>query len=155
MKKYFENVETMEQLKKAYRKLVLELHPDRNNGADAEFKMMVNEYDQLFKELQGKSTNASEQAEDINQFKDIINSLMVYEGLEIDIVGTWVWVGGNTKPISKVFKELGFYWASKKFKWYYRPEEQKCTRKSKMTYDEIKAKYGCQSFKSKGATCIA
>ncbi|MDV3429136.1 MAG: DnaJ domain-containing protein [Bacillota bacterium] len=155
MKKYFVNVETMEDLKKAYRKLVLELHPDRNNGQDAAFKEMVNEYDVLFKELQGKTTNAAEQAEDINQYKDIINSLMAYEGLEIDIVGTWIWVGGNTKPVSEIFKELGFYWAKKKVKWYYRPAEQKCSRKSNMTYEEIKSKYGCQSIKSKGAACIA
>lgn len=86
--KYFVNVESMEELKKAYRKLAFQLHPDRNNGIDTEFKMMVNEYDLLFKQLQNSTKNESEKVEDINIYKDIINGLMRFEGLEIDIIGT-------------------------------------------------------------------
>lgn len=153
--KYFVNVNSMEELKKAYRKLALELHPDRNNGNDSEFKMMVNEYDSLFKTLQNGTTNKAEKVEDINIYKDIINALMRFEGLEIDVVGTWIWLNGNTYPVKDAIKSLGFLWSSGKKKWFYNGEDKKSRIRTKNTYEDIKNKFGCQSFKSQGSVCLA
>lgn len=44
--KYIKNVETLEELKKAYKKLALKLHPDCG-GNEEEMKILNNEYDEL------------------------------------------------------------------------------------------------------------
>lgn len=45
MKKYFANITTAQELKKAYKRLCLQLHPDKG-GDPAEFKAMQAEYEE-------------------------------------------------------------------------------------------------------------
>lgn len=155
MKKYFINVNTLEELKKEYRKLAFGLHPDRNNGNDAEFKLMVNEYDDLFKKLQSTTKNTYEASENINNYKDIINELLKMEGIEIEIVGYYIYLSGNTYQNKEKIKSLKFLWSSKHKKWYYNGNTKKSKSHSKLTYDDIKNKYGCTALKSNTINCIA
>ena len=46
MKKYFANITTAQELKKAYKRLCLKLHPDKG-GDPAEFKAMQAEYEDM------------------------------------------------------------------------------------------------------------
>ena len=153
--KYFSNVNTIEELKKEYRKLAFQLHPDRNNGNDAEFKLMVNEYDLLFKKLQNTTTNKYEATENINDYKDIIDQLLKMDGLEIEIVGYYIYLSGNTYNHKDEIKSLSFLWSSKHKKWFYNGNNKKSKAHSKMSYQDIKNKYGCTAFTSKSACYIS
>ena len=46
--KYFKDLSSMEAVKKQYRKLAMQYHPDRNKEANAEeiFKIINNEYEE-------------------------------------------------------------------------------------------------------------
>ena len=44
----------------------------------------------------------------------IISQILHFENITIELVGSWIWLSGNTKEIKDKLKELGFKWASKK-----------------------------------------
>ena len=166
-KNYFVNVNSIEELKKQYRRLAFRYHPDREGGNEEIFKMINNEYEELFKELSKKSNKEAKKedtkktnTEDIknDNFRNIINALINYaDGIEIDIVGSWVWVYGNTYKIKEILKMLGFRWSANKKKWYY--AQDLGTKKrgySKYNYNQIKNIYGCEKVntENKKATLI-
>lgn len=140
MVKYFTNVNTIEELKKLYKKLAMQYHPDKG-GNTAIFQDINNEYDYLYKVLQSGKTQQENNNINIDEFKEIINRI-IFCNFEIEIIGKWIWVSGNTKPYKDILKQLGFKWASKKVMWYWRSEENICKSRNKLSIDEIRTKYG-------------
>lgn len=150
VKNYFSNIESLEQLKKEYRKLAKHYHPDLNKeDTTSNMKAINKQYDQLFKTLQSSSSKWQEKAEHVDSYKDIINELLKYDNLTIDIVGTWIYVYGSTYPIKKEIQKLGFKWSPKHKKYYYFDGIQKATSKrfkrNKLSYDDITHKHGKQT----------
>lgn len=148
--KYFENISTLEEAKKLYRELAKQHHPDK--GGDLEIMKQVNsEYDYITaKILKGENLNT----EDFNTawnnsqlFKEKIDSIINCEGLIIEIVGLWLWITGDTRTNSAALKNAGYWYASKKIAWYWRPESAAGGR-GKHSLDEIKNKYGCTRISS-------
>ena len=76
-------------------------------------------------------------------FKEKINAIINLDGITIEIVGLWIWITGNTYQVKQAIKEAGFYFASKKIAWYWRPEHAAGGR-GKHSLDELKIKYGCE-----------
>lgn len=101
--KWFNNPNSLEELKKQYKKLALKHHPDIG-GSNAAMQEINAEYDKLFEMLknvhqtaEGKTyTTETESTEMPNEFKDIINKLIHFKGIKIEICGSWIWVTGNT-----------------------------------------------------------
>ena len=61
-------------------------------------------------------THAQTVAEGIRQ---AIERILTLKGLEIEVCGTWVWVGGKTKMNKVRLMRSGYKYASKKQMWYY------------------------------------
>jgi len=72
----------------------------------------------------------------------VLSMVTGLEGLFVELVGTWIWVSGNTFPHKEILKELGFKWASKKMMWSWHKETDKCRSYKNQTMDEVKRKYG-------------
>ena len=103
--------------------------------------------------MKKNSNNKTEQKENSNIYKDIIDVLCKYEGLEIDIIGSWVWINANkqTYTIRDVLKSLKFFYSKARKKFYYNGQDEKqkgCYKKK--TYNELKNAFGCTSYKTKG-----
>lgn len=147
--KWFLKCETLEQLKKTYKELILKYHPDRG-GDNATMAEINNEYEKMFKTLQEKSTNKTEKVENVNEYRDLIQQLLNLIGIEIEICGAWLWISGNTRPHKEFLKILGCFWAPKKQLWYWRPEEARCfNNKHTKSMEEIRSKYGSSVLKGK------
>lgn len=146
--KYFNGIETLEELKKAYRKLCVKNHPD--NGGSVEKMAEINaEYTKVFESLKNNSTHTTtEMPED---YINIINRIIHIIDIEIEICGSWIWVSGNTKAHKETLKECNFKWASKKMMWYWRPEDQATirSRKGGVTMAEIRLKYGSEKVETR------
>ena len=143
MIKYFRGVETIEELKKAYKELAKRLHPDLG-GNKEKFQEMNNEYDLLFKELKANKKANKTNINTNDNFKDIINELIKYNELTIEIIGSWLWVSGNTYPLRDMIKNLGMLWSKGRKKWYYTADtiDSKNTHYKKKSYEELKQSYG-------------
>ena len=144
---YFKNVRTLEELKKQYRVLAMKNHPDK--GGDVEIMKAINaEYDELFKRVKDIHVNAKgetytkETTEAPNEFRDIIDKLMKMVGVHIELIGSFIWLSGNTKPFKDILKELGFKWSKGKSMWYKAPEGYRRKTRTNHSIDDIRDMFG-------------
>lgn len=104
-------------------------------------KKTNSEYDELFDKLKnvfknrkGKIyTDSKPVNETPEEFRNIINTLINLEGIEIEIIGRWIWISGNTKPYKQKLKELNFRWCKRKVAWSWHRVEDSTISKGKYT----------------------
>lgn len=158
---YFKKSEilSLDDLKKVYKNLAKKLHPDKG-GDTASFQAMQNEYDLLVNEILKTGNLSAQQVKNEVEldeiYKEIINALIPYENLNIEIIGTWIWLSGSFNDLAPLTKKygnglldsLGFKWASLK-KMYYLDTTGKGTKnKKEMSIESIRNKYGTKEIKT-------
>jgi DnaJ-class molecular chaperone len=154
--RYFDNCKTAEELKSAYRKAAMKLHPD-NGGDEEEFKIMQAEFSKMFDRIKNIHTTKDGETyektgeyatkETAEEFMDIINTVMRFDGVEIELCGSWLWFSGNTKEYKEELKNLGCKWSANKKMWYYQNDGKRKYHKKAWSIDQIRNTYGSQSFK--------
>jgi len=147
--KYFNNVKTIEELKKEYRKLCFKNHPDKG-GSTETMQIINNEYDNLFERLKnGYNDNLKEGqrpfTETSEEYREILLQIIFLEGLEIELCGTWLWVGGETRSHKEALKEAGFKWAKRKCMWYWHSGDYKPKSRGRYDMGQIRATHGSTS----------
>lgn len=149
--KYFQNINSLDDLKKAYRRLAMQHHPDC--GGDVETMKQINdEHDRLFEVLKAQHNASADDehqtTETPEEFRRIIDALMKLPGLDIELCGRWLWIGGNTREHKEALKAAGCRWSSNKKLWYWHHVEggRKYHRGTK-SIGQIRAKYGSQTFR--------
>lgn len=149
IKKEFEEVQGINEAKKIYRTLSKKLHPDVG-GNEEQFKALNAVYNEL---IEHKIYFSNDIKIDV-ELEKIISLILHFENITIELIGSWIWVSGDTKEIKEKLKELGFKWARKKKMWYY--GEKKVYNKGKTkSLDEIKSKYDSKTFKTKEKSKIS
>ena len=146
--KEFQDIEGINEAKKIYKTLAKKLHPDIG-GSEEDFKILNEIYNNL---IEHKIYFSNSSKFDI-ELEKIISLILHFENINIELVGSWIWVSGDTKEIKEKLKEMGFKWASKKKMWYY--GEMKAKNPNPKSLDEIKAKYGSETLKSNEKKKIA
>lgn len=142
MKNYFENCQTLDALKAEYKRLAKQYHPDM--GGDTATMQAINaQYEAAFNRMNGNATNGTNTAETAEDFINVISALMKIKGITVEIVGSWVWCSGDTRPVKEELKAVGMRWASKKRMWYWHSGEY-YKRSSNASMDAIRRKYGSQ-----------
>lgn len=164
MKRYFDHLHTITEVKQEYHRLTKIHHPDV--GGSTETMQAINaQYTERVKHLKrygerrtaeqarettrphdnaGKTYDTARHSEAPDEFIRIISAVVGLAGIDIDLVGTWVWITGNTYIHREALKAAGFRYASKKRAWYWHSPDDGCSRGGKKSLDEIKAKYGSE-----------
>ena len=164
---YFKNVQILEELRKQYRDLLKKYHPDNANGSTEATQEINAEYDKLFKMLKdrhdSKSADSGQGNEktDFNNMKydfsedakqrEVLQQIINFDGINIEIVGCWIWVDGNTYDYKDALKEIGFKWAREKKKWYFHTEAFRKKSHKKLSMDDIRNYYGSTDVETDGA----
>ncbi len=130
---------TPKEVKTAYIDACKKYHPDRN-PAGQEMMKIVNEAFEVLKDYSGSIKE--EQSDYGDLLNDALNAVLGLADLTIEICGAWVWITGDTRTHNKCLKESGFYWASKKKAWYFRPENFRSRSRGKTSLEQIRKKYG-------------
>lgn len=158
--KYFKNVGTLEELRRQYKVLIRKYHPDNVNGSTETTQDINAEYEGLFKALKDKHENKSEYTADstaneetsynANMYdwendkalREVLQKIINFDGIEIEIVGAWIWVSGNTYSYKKELKEAGFKWASQKKQWYFHTDTFRKRSHKSLSMEDIRNYYG-------------
>lgn len=157
MTKYFNNVSDLQELRKQYRDLLKKYHPD--NGGSEEITKAINaEYDNLFKILKAihktksADSNQNDTKADYNAnmydwendkaLREVLQRIIKFDGIVIEIIGTWLWISGNTYNYKKELKEIGFRWASQKKMWYWKMGDYQKKSHKTLSMNDIRNYYG-------------
>lgn len=157
--KYFKGINNLDELRKEYKNLIRKNHPDC--GGDLKVCQEINvEYEQIFEKLKNencansfnKSNNNKDSEDtykwDVTQDKAIRNMIFKFvhfEGINIEIIGSWIWIDGQTYEIKELLSENKFLWSRKRKMWHWSPyEKSKFYKKGNLTLDEIRNMYGSQ-----------
>lgn len=107
--KYF-TAKNLQELRKEYKKLMVANHPD-NGGDVATCQEITAEYKKLFDMLKAGQTPEEEKKNTFDYkadeaLRNVINNIVSFDGLNIEVVGSWIWVDGNTYPYPRTVKEV-------------------------------------------------
>ena len=161
MKNYFENCTTLQEVKELYRTLAKENHPDKG-GSVQTMQDINNQYTRAINIIAkgGKFTAAEAEAEILQAeaYQQAVNKVVNLEGCKLELIGSWLWITGNTKQHCKILNSepARFNWAKKKgdfSAWFFRTADNKTTnRGQKMELEQIRNKYGSKTISGKAGT---
>ena len=133
---YLKSATNLQELKKLYFKLAKELHPDITKDNGEKMKQLNNEFDYLKTVLKNavpkneqEKNQYRETSASMDAFRDILNKLLKYPKITIEIIGSWLWISGSgTFQIKDniLYAELKCKYSKsqKKFYWYSGIENQ-------------------------------
>lgn len=153
--KFFENVRTLDELRKEYGRLAFLYHPDK--GGDTVMMQMLNDqYDRLSKKLinsnetfsNGRKEYEQQVSEEMRQRLDRIISL---PGIVIELIGSWIWITGNTFSLRETLKGEGYKFSHPKSAWYWHKGEYFKKTGKLMSMDEMRDAWGSEKVEAKYA----
>lgn len=160
---YFAGIIGVEKIKARYRELALQHHPDRGGILETMQEINRQYYERL--KMSDKSTSRGSDGESRTYYYNETREAAVAEKLaevigrslpdiRIMLVGTWLWVDGETRPVRDQLKELGFQWHSERGKWYWNTGNYRRGR-SNADFGAIAAKYGYEEHSSENKKRIS
>ncbi|MFL1672481.1 hypothetical protein ABTW76_05400 [Paenibacillus dendritiformis] len=165
MKKFFSHCKTKQEAKKVFRTLAKQYHPDKNETDTNDImKVIIAEYEAIIKKLpsdaagnssgqQEGETNEAYKARISQEMQEIINDIS-HLPIDIEVIGTWIWVSGNTYPYKAYLTAHNFKWCAKKKMYAWHAEPKRRRYGSAKEIEEIRATYGTTKVKNKEYTYI-
>ena len=104
----FKNIKDLSELRKLYYKLALQHHPDR--GGDVVIMQAINsEYEAYSKQLIIGNTEFSNlrkvyERDVSEELQTKINEIIHFDQIQIEVIGGWLWITGNTYPLKDQLK---------------------------------------------------
>lgn len=156
MLKFFENVTTLTELRKEYRRLAFIFHPDK--GGDTVLMQILNDrYERLSEKFIKENVDFSEGRKEYEmqvseEIRDMLDRIMFLKGVDIEVIGGWIWITGNTFAIRTTLKSLGFLFSHPKTAWYWHKGEYRKKSGKIQSMDEMRDFWGSQKMETQTET---
>jgi curved DNA-binding protein CbpA len=158
IKNYFEGLNTEESIRRAYRTWAKELHPDVG-GTDEQMKELGKQYLFALKAIDGKQSTGSDGKQHTYRYSEAnesailemvqdLQNLRMPNSVTIALIGTWIWVTGDTRPFSEKLgkKGLGLSFSGEKLAWYFHLGGYKRRSGKSGNFQSMAMKYGYKEF---------
>ncbi|HNW74591.1 MAG TPA: hypothetical protein PKN44_13260 [Bacteroidales bacterium] len=151
--KWFHNINTLGELRSEYRRLAMLHHPDKG-GSTSDMQEINNEYDLLSKTLINNNPTFSDRRRSWEHFvsEEIRTKLMEIIFLEdvlIEIIGSWIWITGNTRAVKDDLKQKGFKFSPNKLAWYWQYGDYRKRNGKQFSLDEIRSMWGSEEVETR------
>ena len=158
---WFHSFLTVETIKTEYRRLARMHHPDI--GGDTATMQDINAaYTAALFACDGQRSHDAGGREHVYKYdeareKAIMDKLsellgVLPAGVDVDLIGLWLWILGTTKEdieTRKALKAAGCSWHSKRGCWYWRPVECRHRgRRSRGSLADLARRYGSRHFEA-------
>ena len=156
MLKFFENVTTLTELRKEYRRLAFIYHPDK--GGDTVLMQILNDqYERLSEKFIKENVDFSEGRKEYEmqvseEIRQMLDRIMFLKGVDIEVIGGWIWITGNTFAIRTTLKSLGFMFSHPKTAWYWHKGEYRKKNGKIQSMDEMRDFWGSQKIETQPET---
>lgn len=147
--KYFNDISSLESLRRHYNELAKQYHPDINHAPDAVRVMQdINaEYAaacEWLKRHDSENLNCYSNT-DPAQYPEVIGKVIFLNDITIEICGSWVWLTGQTWLHAAQLKEAGFFFSRSKKAWYWSDNIRAKHYRGHYSLKEIREKFGAQN----------
>lgn len=154
--KYFDHLSTVEDIKAEYRRLAKQHHPDLG-GDTATMQDINNQYLEALQNCDGQTSTGSDKKEHTYYYNEdlekmimeVIDKLLTLKMADVDIIliGTWVWIKGDTKPHKEDLKGLKCRWHGKRKCWYWASPNRRRSFSTNGSLSDLAEKYGSKHFR--------
>lgn len=139
---------TLKSVRQAFRSAAKKHHPD--HGGNEEMMKLVNLAFETLKNLidngvgwlSGDVWEAKRAKPLTETMAEILEAVGHFPGVVCEIVGTWLWVSGDTYPVRKEMKAAGLKWAHKKKVWYFHEGSYRRRHKGSYSMRDIRDLHG-------------
>lgn len=153
---YFSNCETVAEVKSLYRRLAFKNHPDR--GGDTKTMQEINaEYHAKLKSLNGFSSVGNDGKRHTYYYRQAVEQELIdkiyqllalkMQGVTVELIGTWIWIHGETKIHKDKLKNLKCKWHGKRKCWYFRTFQYRTTY-SGASFESMRNMYGSNIYEN-------
>jgi curved DNA-binding protein CbpA len=149
MKNYFKNCLNLDEAKKLYFDLAKKLHPDKG-GNTADFQELANEFEKFTPTPENEKFKGEFNQWNAREYAHIIEELIKIPDIIIEICGSFIWIGGETKKYVDQIKAINTGdsykrgWSNEKVKWKFFPSSYRKFNKMKFSMNQIRSRYGSE-----------
>ena len=152
--KYFENIENLEGLRKEYHRLAFINHPDKG-GKTATMQIINDLYEKLSRKLISEDANFTEgrkewEMQTSEELRERLNRIIRLPGIMIELIGSWIWISGNTFSVRDTLKEEGYKFSHPKGSWYWHKGDYFKKSGVLLSMEEMRELWGAEKTKSEG-----
>jgi len=145
-------------LKLAYHRACKRHHPDK--GGSLEIMKLVNAAYDFLKNCDtwwtGEQSRKAKRTTPLTEtLQAMIDAIKNIPGFTIEIIGSWLWISGDTYNHKKILKSTGFKFSGNKKAWYYHEDAYQKRSKKSFSMDELRGLHGAEKIKTDKSKQIA